>query len=531
MASFLVIPPEATAQIPSTPSRMVLPGVVLPNLEFGHFSPDSDRVTESIPDCLIDQYDDQCERWVSTYDGSGHGVDYPGDGAVSSRSILPAPERKSVHVAGTSDVDPGEEEYDLDAVVIGYEEATGQQRWVTHYEGTPKFPHAVSRAMALSPDGRSIYLLTHNLADFEFSECEMGLAALDLDSGEERWRISWREPAARCTVPVEMESGITTRESGERVQQIYVQGYLYGGTLTTPFVRAYEIRSDGQFGGLAWERQHATEHGAIALALGLSQGGETLYLGTGEKISEASSWRRLSIVAFRADTGKQLWEAIDPGPNRSINGAVDLVIDPDGSRVFASGIASPDFDLGQATIALHTFAVDALNGEPLWSRRREETDANLFKLHEGTMAVSPDGSRLFVTAEFVQLFRRHGWILVAYDSATGQERWDDVSTDLGRFESGLGAYPALALSPDGNRVFVTGPRNSISAVSEYATASYDSSNGEQQWMARYPGGAAHPMSIATSADSASLYVLGRVDSRLVACCDLGTVSYSTELTP
>lgn len=99
------------------------------------------------------------------------------------------------------------------------------------------------------------------------------------------------------------------------------------------------------------------------------------------------------------------------------------------------------------------------------------------------LAVSPDGSRVFVTGS-VPRGLAYDYGTVAYDAATGTQLWavnydgpaksyDDAAT--------------LGVSPDGSEVFVTGYSIGSGTSHDYATLAYDASTGAQLWVMRYDG--------------------------------------------
>src|SRR5207247_336545 len=100
-----------------------------------------------------------------------------------------------------------------------------------------------------------------------------------------------------------------------------------------------------------------------------------------------------------------------------------------------------------------------------------------------SVAVSPDGTRVFVTG-----WSYHGgnadYVTSAYDSGTGSALW--TRRYNGPANSGDSAY-SVAVSPDGARVFVTGASYGPGYVSDYATVAYDAATGGGLWMRRYAG--------------------------------------------
>jgi DNA-binding beta-propeller fold protein YncE len=71
----------------------------------------------------------------------------------------------------------------------------------------------------------------------------------------------------------------------------------------------------------------------------------------------------------------------------------------------------------------------------------------------GAMAVSPDGSRVFVTGKSEGRTTGYDYATVAYSAATGGQLW--VSRYYGP-GNGLGAAASVAVSPAGTTAYVTG---------------------------------------------------------------------------
>src|SRR5215468_9433729 len=99
----------------------------------------------------------------------------------------------------------------------------------------------------------------------------------------------------------------------------------------------------------------------------------------------------------------------------------------------------------------------AATGAKLWVRRYSEPAGALNV--STAIAVSPDGSTVFVT----------GWnrVTVAYRAATGGLFW------TARYSGGTNANAVVA-SPDGSKVFVTGYGNVGGGQDTYTTVAYSS---------------------------------------------------------
>ena len=125
------------------------------------------------------------------------------------------------------------------------------------------------------------------------------------------------------------------------------------------------------------------------------------------------------------------------------------------------------------------------------------------------VAVTPDGSTVFVTGS-THLGPTGRWATLAYDASTGAEKWVATfrgSSDPDQWDRGY----ALAVSPDGSTLFVTGASFcsgcSSSGFNGFSTVAYDISTGTRVWVARYAvdGGAS---SIAVSPDGSEVFVNG-----------------------
>jgi putative pyrroloquinoline-quinone binding quinoprotein len=156
------------------------------------------------------------------------------------------------------------------------------------------------------------------------------------------------------------------------------------------------------------------------------------------------------------------------------------------------------------------------------------------------MAVSPDGKSSYVTG-----YTWHGpsdmdfaSVTVAFD-AQGRTLW--VSKEDGEFER-FDAATGIAVSPQGDRVFVTGIKDyRITGPDGYAgniqTIAYDAATGDRLWAAAYDGPGNgdmldSPSEIVVSANGLEVFVAGesQVTATVGASYDskIVTVAYSAE---
>jgi DNA-binding beta-propeller fold protein YncE len=194
----------------------------------------------------------------------------------------------------------------------------------------------------------------------------------------------------------------------------------------------------------------------VATALGVSPAGSTVYVA-------GSARGRYSVVAYDAESGAEVWVS----SRRTYGQPASLAVSPDGQAVFVTG--DPDY---------LTIAYNAATGRRLWDRREHGPFANDAK----SIAVSPDSSTVFVTG--LSLLSEWTYLTVSYDARTGARRW---SRRYGNPANGGSVAEALAVSPDGQTVFVTGGSGGSRTTEDFATIAYDSMTGYTRWVSRYNG--------------------------------------------
>src|SRR4029077_7817600 len=96
-----------------------------------------------------------------------------------------------------------------------------------------------------------------------------------------------------------------------------------------------------------------------------------------------------------------------------------------------------------------TLALDSATGARQWVMRYNGTGSS--DDLPRAMAVSPDGSTVFVTGASMGPASDYDYATVAYDAVTGAARWVKRYNGPG---NSAGAAHTLAVSPDGSQVFV-----------------------------------------------------------------------------
>jgi hypothetical protein len=114
-----------------------------------------------------------------------------------------------------------------------------------------------------------------------------------------------------------------------------------------------------------------------------------------------------------------------------------------------------------------TVAYEASTGAKLWANRYNGPENDLDIAY--SVGVSPDGSDVVVTGVSWGSGSDYDYATVAYDATVGTELWAKRYNGPG---NGYDAAYAVAVSPDGSGVFVTGESAGVSSMSDFATVAY-----------------------------------------------------------
>ena len=198
--------------------------------------------------------------------------------------------------------------------------------------------------------------------------------------------------------------------------------------------------------------------------MAVSPGGATVFV-TGTSRG-ATSGLDYATVAYNAATGARRWASRYNGPRNADDCAVSVAAGPGGRSVFVTGTS-----LGGASgLDYATVAYNAATGAPRWVRRYNGPASG--DDFASSLAVSPGGSAVFVTG--TSFAGTSGgtslsdYATVGYNAATGARLW------ASRYHgpAGQSDASALAVSPDGTKVFVTGATVGDTSLLDYATVAY-----------------------------------------------------------
>lgn len=236
------------------------------------------------------------------------------------------------------------------------------------------------------------------------------------------------------------------------------------------------------------------------VSLGLTAIALSAHANTGTRIGSPS-------VNCQPGQGCIRWSASYDGPGHDFDLALSVLLSPDNKRVYVTG-----YSPGEGTFNDYaTIAYDTATGVAIWTARYD-SPGHWFD-NGKYLAISPDGSRLFVTGDSNAdgSDSNYDYLTIAYDAATGEQLW----TARYDFAGGQEEVHGIAVSPDGNRVYITGGSQVVETNWDYATVAYDAATGAQLWVARYDGTAQDfdvANALAVSADGSRIFVTGGSDN-------------------
>ena len=427
------------------------------------------------------------QQWASVYDGPGHGNDKPA-------SMVISPDGSRVYVTGQS---WGGDEAQDDFATVAYDRTTGAPLWEARYDGpgTPQLRDDEAVGIAISPDGTKVFVTGSSYQGQ--SGTSIVTIAYDAAAGTQGWLETFSDTGS--DVPID----ISVSPDGSRVF-VTGQAGLTPGYLTL----AYSAAS----GTHLWQATYFGVYSLIrATGIATSPDGSSVYV-TGFTLSSTLD---MTTVSYDAVTGTEQWETRYDGGQDDVPRA--LAVTSDGSSVLLAGYT------GCCTSQddMETVSLDAATGAELW--------ASMFAGPAGDndqaidLAINPGGTRAFVTGWIDQFQGHSDFGTVAYDVATGEQQWvRRYAGDAG----GEDVAQAIAASPDGTAVYVTGASQSQTQV-DFATVAYRSTSGQELWVSRFDGathGSDRPKDIAITPDGRAVVVTG-FSGHEGQGLDYATVSY------
>jgi len=414
------------------------------------------------------------QLWAKRYNGTGNNADV-------ATAVAASPTGGTVYVTGQS--------YGtalvVDYATVAYDATTGARQWVARYNGPTGSGGSVPSAIAVSPDGKTVYVTGKSMVS-QFGD--YATVAYNAATGHQLWAKGYNGPLNNddeATAVAVSPSGGTVYVTGTSWGKVggadYATIAYNAGTGAQLWIKRYNDTSDG------------TDN-ANSVAVNPANG--TVYV-TGQSSGTSASGLDYVTVAYGA-SGAQQWVKRYNGPGHNTDDPHSVAVSPDGTAVYVTGQSwggqAPAWDYA-------TVAYNATTGAQQWVKRYNGP-GNAYDL-ASSVAVSPSSGTVYVTGQSAGTSTGADYATIAYTAATGAQQWINRYNDTG---NGTDIATSLAVNPASGTVYVTG-QSAASGLYDYATVAYTTA-GTQQWVKRPIGSVLYASSVAVSPTTGTVAVTG-----------------------
>ena len=377
--------------------------------------------------------------------------------------------------------------FDAAGVTAAYRAGTGALLWKEVYNPGAQSVTFLLHAV-VSPDGSTVFVTGYTSATQSSATSSLTIA-YNAATGARLWVQTIAKSVAGTAVVAADSSTV----------------FVSGGA----DVVAYRAAT----GAVLWREPVATSAARVAL----SPDGATVFVAGG-----------LTTTAYGAATGALLWQATyQPKLSHPSGSAGGIGVSPDGSTVYFTAFVE-----GRHRSDYPVVAYDAATGAERWVRNLNAADEGDLQGFGDELAVSPDGSDVFINADLADASGRLYFSTMALNATTGTTLW--LRNVKSPFNGGA-QTDDLAVSPDGSEVFVTGQiawgPSSDFEDNSFVTAAYHAATGAKAWLARYRGlGNSTAFALAVSPDSSRVFVTGgtlTLASATVSKSQMATLAYGS----
>ncbi len=332
--------------------------------------------------------------WTSLYDGEAGLMDWP-------LSVEVAPDGERVYVTGVSA---------RDATTIAYDAATGTELWRSAYAG-PEAGVDQGFEVKVAPDGKRVYVSGGSWGG-DASNYDYLIVAYDAEEGEELWATRLGNGAGGSDVAQTLAvSPDGTRLVASGVAR--VAGTTTGGLFANN--EFLTIGVDAATGDVDWQARYASAAGGLngANDVVLSPDNRSAFV-TGISTAEQALDTDVLTIAYDTQTGAERWVARLATPGHWSEGANQVGVTPDGSRVFASGWSLAL--QGNAVLRADTVttAYNAVTGAQVWAARQNTSPAGIDTSYFGYLAVDPDGKHVYTAGASLVKAESPKFVTMAY---------------------------------------------------------------------------------------------------------------------
>jgi DNA-binding beta-propeller fold protein YncE len=379
---------------------------------------------------------------------------------------------------------------------------TGSRLWVARYQQPSPDPADEASAMAVSPDGSTVFVTGQGATFSQGKSIHWLTVAYDAATGHMLWAARFQD----APKGINYAFALAVSPNGSTV---FVTGRGAPAAGGTEYVT---VAYDASTGATLWSAHYAGKGGYNgASSIAVSPDGSSVFVTGTTSLTSGTSV--ISTLGYDATTGAVLWTAQYGNPAQG-SAADSVRLAPDGATVYVTGASGNDFV---------TLAYDAATGATAWTSRYAGEQGG------GTaaaLAVSPDGSKVLVTgSNGTGNPPDEDYVTIAYNAVTGARLW------LRRYQGPGGGEDmptGIAVSPDNSAVFVTGQLHGPSTGYSYATVAYSTTTGTKLWSVVDPKPGLGATGLAVNPDGSTVYVTGtNYVSSTTGDSDFATVAYST----
>jgi hypothetical protein len=398
------------------------------------------------------------QLWVTRYNGPANANDQPyyfGTG----KQITISDDGSTIFVVGLSAKDSNN--YPNDYLTIAYRASDGTQLWASRYSAPAD---SNGSSLALSGDGKRLYVTGYSALgpaappappadNYDFATI-----AYDAGTGDQIWLTRYEGPAGFWDIAYDIGVANVHQPDGSRREQVFVTGRSNGASSGNSDADFATVAYDGLTGEQLWVSRYNGPANDRDLAYGLatSPDGSSVFV-TGESAGVAADY---ATICYDAVTGAQRWVA--RYDNGDIDEPLDITVSPAGDRVAITGF-SGDPPVGIPLRDAATIVYDAATGNQIWLARHTEIDGaaapQVAFSHDGRRlyVAGLENGNVFVVGP-AQAGHAPA-LTVAYDATDGTEIWATHYAGPAGDEGNFG----LVVSPDDAHVYVTGGGQSQAA--------------------------------------------------------------------
>jgi hypothetical protein len=415
-----------------------------------------------------------------------------------------------------------------DEIVVAFDTATGQQLWTSIYGGTTDLPNPVPAALAVSSDGSRLFTTSYLVSDNGATTASATIG-FDASTGAQLWS---------ATVPLAWGSDIAISPAGDRIYMTgYIPGRNPDGTpFVHALTISYDAVIGQEVWRSKYVASSGNQ--ALGFRTAVKPDGSVLYVAGAEAVPGQVPFEVTLLVydTQTGSLLHEAHHLADPDSTsgNTVNAPSGIAVSDSGvfvavslnlTTLFYQIALTVGYDSKGNELWAAQFGNGAgCNGTPF--------PCDNYVNYDGPIAASPDGSRVFVTMESSNGSEElTGFATVAYDAATGNQEWA-VRDEKGKVFCIGCSGPVLQVNPDGKEVYVTGLADFTDATEDITTVAYDTATGTQKWTTFSPGYQdATSFGIAVSPDGSHVFDGGATAAVNSNSDDLIALAYATGVPP